>query len=32
LIAVNGDPTQDVRLLEDIPVVIKGGELVKDTR
>jgi len=32
LIAVAGDPTQDVRLLEDIPVVIKGGEVVKDTR
>jgi len=32
MVAVAGDPTQNVRLLEDIPVVIKGGELVKDTR
>ncbi len=31
-IAVAGDPTADVRLLEAIPVVIKGGELVKDAR
>ena len=32
LIAVAGDPTQDVRLLEAVPVVIKGGEVVKDVR
>ena len=32
LIAVVGDPTRDVRLLESVPVVIKGGELVKDAR
>jgi len=32
MVAVTGDPAQDVRLLEDIPVVIKGGEVVKDTR
>jgi len=32
LVAVAGDPTQNIRLLEDIPVVIKGGEVVKDTR
>jgi imidazolonepropionase-like amidohydrolase len=31
-IAVAGDPTTDVRLLEAVPVVIKGGELVKDAR
>lgn len=32
LIAVVGDPTVDVRLLEAVPVVIKGGVLVKDAR
>jgi len=32
MVAVTGDPTQDVTLLEAIPVVIKGGELVKDAR
>ncbi len=32
LIAVPGDPTQDVTLLESVPVVIRGGELVKDAR
>jgi imidazolonepropionase-like amidohydrolase len=32
LVAVPGDPTDDVSLLERIPVVIKGGELVKDER
>jgi imidazolonepropionase-like amidohydrolase len=32
LVAVVGDPTQDVTLLEQIPVVIKGGEVVKDAR
>ena len=29
IIAVDGDPTQDVRLLEKVAVVIKGGEVVK---
>jgi len=28
LIAVDGDPLADVRQLEDVDVVIKGGELV----
>lgn len=32
LIAVAGDPTQDVALLQSIPVVIKAGEVVKDAR
>jgi imidazolonepropionase-like amidohydrolase len=32
LIAVPGDPTRDVRLLEDVPFVVKGGEVVVDTR
>jgi imidazolonepropionase-like amidohydrolase len=32
MIAVDGDPTADVPLLENIPVVIKGGVLVKDAR
>ncbi|HRO26606.1 MAG TPA: amidohydrolase family protein [Luteimonas sp.] len=32
LVAVPGDPTADVRLLEDVPFVMKGGEVVKDTR
>jgi imidazolonepropionase-like amidohydrolase len=32
LIAVAGDPTRDVRLLESVPVVVKGGEVVKDQR
>ena len=30
LIAVPGDPTHDVRLLEDVPFVMKGGEVVLD--
>ena len=30
IIAVDGDPTRDVRALEDVDVVIKGGEVVKD--
>ncbi|GAO37933.1 putative amidohydrolase [Sphingomonas changbaiensis NBRC 104936] len=29
IIAVDGDPTQDVRTLEHVAVVIKGGEVVK---
>jgi len=29
LIAVNGDPTQDVKLLEQVPFVMKGGVVVK---
>jgi imidazolonepropionase-like amidohydrolase len=32
LVAVSGDPTQQVDLLETIPVVIKGGTVVKDVR
>lgn len=32
MIAVAGDPTRDVSLLQSIPVVIKGGEVVKDAR
>lgn len=32
LVAVQGDPTREVRLLEAVPVVIKGGAVVKDTR
>ena len=32
MIAVSGDPTADVRVLESVPVVIKGGEVVKDAR
>lgn len=32
LIAVPGDPTLDVTLLERVPLVMKGGALVKDTR
>lgn len=28
LVAVNGDPTRDVRLLENVDAVIKGGEVV----
>ena len=30
LIAVAGDPTDDVRLLEDVRFVMKGGEVVRD--
>ena len=32
LIAVSGDPLADVRMLETVPVVIKGGEVVRDAR
>ena len=32
LIAVDGDPTADVRQLEDVDVVIKGGEVATDLR
>jgi imidazolonepropionase-like amidohydrolase len=32
MVAVRGDPSADVSLLEAIPVVIKGGELAKDAR
>lgn len=32
LIAVRGDPLADVRALETVPVVIKGGVVVKDAR
>ena len=32
LIAVPGDPLQDIRLLEHVPFVMKGGTVVKDSR
>jgi imidazolonepropionase-like amidohydrolase len=32
LVAVAGDPLADVRALETVPVVIKGGEVVRDIR
>ncbi len=32
LVAVTGDPTADVALLEAIPFVMKGGEVVKQAR
>ena len=32
LIAVPGDPSTDITLLESVPFVMKGGDVVKDTR
>ena len=32
MVAVKGDPLKDVSLLQNIPVVIKGGDVVKDQR
>ncbi|HLB39137.1 MAG TPA: amidohydrolase family protein [Actinomycetota bacterium] len=32
LIAVPGDPTEDITLLETVPFVMKGGQVVKDAR
>lgn len=32
LVAVPGDPTRDVALLESVPFVMKGGDVVKDAR
>lgn len=32
LIAVAGDPLADVTTLQSVPVVVKGGEVVKETR
>jgi imidazolonepropionase-like amidohydrolase len=32
MIAVAGDPLRNVRLLEAVPVVIKGGEVINDRR
>ncbi len=32
LVAVPGDPTVDVTLLEEVPIVIKGGDVFKDAR
>jgi imidazolonepropionase-like amidohydrolase len=32
LIAVEGDPLEDVRVLERVVVVVKGGVVVKDAR
>jgi imidazolonepropionase-like amidohydrolase len=32
LIAVRGDPIDDITLLEDVPFVMKGGAVVKDDR
>jgi imidazolonepropionase-like amidohydrolase len=31
-IAVSGDPSEDITLLESVPFVMKGGAVVKDTR
>ncbi len=32
LVAVPGDPLKDLRVLESVPFVMKGGQVVKDTR
>ncbi len=32
LVAVAGDPLDDIRLLEDVPFVMKGGAVLKDAR
>jgi imidazolonepropionase-like amidohydrolase len=32
LVAVPGDPTEDITLLESVPLVLQGGRVVKDTR
>jgi len=32
VIAVPGDPSEDITLLESVPFVMKGGDVVKDTR
>ena len=32
IVAVSGDPLADVRRLESVDVVIKGGEIVSDRR
>jgi imidazolonepropionase-like amidohydrolase len=32
LIGVDGDPSEDITALRRVPVVIKGGEVLKDTR
>jgi imidazolonepropionase-like amidohydrolase len=32
LVAVKGDPTKDVTLLESVTAVIKGGEIVENLR
>ena len=32
MIAVAGDPLANVRLLESVPIVIKGGAIVSDRR
>jgi hypothetical protein len=29
---VSGDPSRDVRVLEHVPFVMKGGDVVKDER
>jgi imidazolonepropionase-like amidohydrolase len=32
MIAVPADPTRDITALEAVPFVMKGGDVVKDTR
>ena len=32
IVAVDGDPLSDISALEDVEVVIKGGEVVRDDR